>query len=116
MKELIRQICIRLSILLMALLLGMPCSVKRNIKQLLDVPLSEATSMGHSTAPCTNVCTENSIKKVVDAGKKKHKPDTSGLKTNSSQEIVLHSLSTAPIEGGIIHPIPIYILHEQYLI
>lgn len=110
------KIFLRLSIVVMVILLVVPCSLKREYKQTFDIPLSEAPisaqsihAYGCSLISRTSTPTKRSLKK-------KHvRPLLEWIPSIRGIEPQKHYSST-PFGKHIRTTVPIYILHEQYLI
>jgi len=101
----------------MLLLLCLPCSAKREIKLALDIPLNEIENKFSSSQ--YGICFETAVTKKVSgsfqfkAVKKYHCDNFSVF-----QQVILTSprFSTSFPEKKVSKIIPIYLLHEQYLI
>lgn len=114
----VRHIFIKAAIILMAFSICLPCSVKREIKQILDIPVSNLanTTKPNKTLVCQVFLKEITKKVSVSYQKKtpqKH-PFNSFVAFFQNNIFKQHAVSFVEIQ--IATPVPIYILHEQYLI
>ncbi len=96
----------------------LPCSVKREIKQVLNVPVAplEHSQKPNKTVICHTFAKEENQKVSVSCQQKDVQKyhDTFGF-TFYQTNLLQHNIF-AFSESKISAPVPIYILHEQYLI
>lgn len=101
---------------LVAFLVSVPCSVKREIKQAFNVPVS---NVEHSEKPNKTVVCQVTVKETVqtasaDRLKKDLKKQHFGVFTTA---VSTDKRKSTPVAQRTRHSsVPIYILHEQYLI
>jgi hypothetical protein len=105
-------------IILMTVFLCLPCSVKREIKQALNVPVAplEHSQKTNKAVICHTFTNDGNQKLSVspqqkDVQKPNHIFDFAFQQTNLLQH---HIFTFSEIKFSA--PVPIYILHEQYLI
>lgn len=115
MKGSIRHIFTNAIIILMTVFVCLPCSVKREIKQALDIPVAHLDKP-NKTIVCFSFTKADTQKSSVSC----HKKDTPKIDYNYSFtffsfSILKHSASSFS-EIRLVASVPIYILHEQYLI
>ncbi|MGC4233660.1 MAG: hypothetical protein QM594_11835 [Niabella sp.] len=118
MKSNVRHILIKTIIILMAVLVCLPCSLKRELKQALHIPVSEVkhAEKPNKTVVCQTLVQEENRKTSVSF----HKKDIQKYGTCFGPDVystlsIRHNI--IPLEEiDISAPIPIYILHEQYRI
>ena len=114
----IRPIFTKVIILLMTFLVGLPCAVKKDFKEVLNISVSD---LGQTEKPNKSiVCpgfskTENNNNSVSFKKKEVQKFDCNFGIIHYSSEIYhfnFHPFADLQIAASV----PIYILHEQYLI
>lgn len=119
MKKNRKQILSRAILLVMVVLLFLPCTVKQEIKQALDIPVS--TSERFEKPGRTAVCHTVILKEVrPSTAQHQDTPGSTGI-TSSSPLLPVPFYATTTSFGDILSttrttPVPIYILQEQYLI
>lgn len=103
----------------MLLFVCLPCSAKREIKLVLDVPLNELKNDQNSNLSATCFINVNkNIKKALDSVKDKDLKKHFLSDFSDFQKVLTASKiqSTSFPEKKVFKIIPIYLLHEQYLI
>lgn len=118
MKSNVRHILTKTIIIMMAVFICLPCSLKREIKQALHIPVAQLnhTEKPNKTAVCQTLVQEENRKTFVSFFKKDIQKDSASFLPDVYST---HSIShtTVPFAGtNVPILIPIYILHEQYLI
>lgn len=119
MKRSIRHIIAKTAIILMTVMICLPCTVKQEIKQALDVPISQLERFDKQTkaAVCQSI-TIDETRKGSDVNHENESTKYIGeLQSPPIPSIytVLHnSLPQSHLEYST--PVPIFVLHEQYLI
>jgi hypothetical protein len=118
MKGGIRHIFTKTIIILMTIFVSLPCTVKREVKQALNIPLS---SLEHSQKPNKAIVCQNFTKdKNQNLSVSYHKKNI--LKSHDSNPFALQQIQQLKHDSFLFSktkinaPVPIYILHEQYLI
>ncbi|OIV40424.1 hypothetical protein [Flavobacterium johnsoniae] len=114
-----KNILYRTIILLVLFFVCLPCSAKREIKLVLDVPVNELKNNQNSNLSATCfIYIDKTVKKALDSVKdkdlKKH-----FLSDFSDFQKVLNASKVQSIsfpKKKVFKIIPIYLLHEQYLI
>lgn len=116
MQDGIKNSITRTIIILMFFLLCLPCSAKREIKLTLDIPLNEIENKFSSTQ--SGICFITTVKKASVSFEAKVVKKYHSNNFSSFQHVILTSplFSTSFPEKKVSKIIPIYILHEQYLI
>lgn len=116
MKKSISFIFTHAVIILVMAFVSLPCSVKREIKQALNIPVSHSEKPNQAIVCATFIQEEN--RSISISGKKKdvEKQHLQASGFVFRETTALHH-PAFPFPG-INHPspVPIYILHEQYLI
>lgn len=114
------KILAKSAIYVMAILLFLPCTIKQEIKQVLDVPVSqmERFEKPGKTAICQSV-TVDEVRTVFESNAENDsKSFTDASSLASRPQIYYKSSSDAhPLrEKPFTSPIPIFVLYERYLI
>lgn len=102
----------------MAVFICLPCSLKREIKQALHIPVAQLnhTEKPNKTVVCQTLVQEENRETSVSFHKKDLQKQGSGLRPGVYAALSIPH-NTIPFAGTDVPiPIPIYILHEQYLI
>lgn len=113
-----KNIFTRTIMVLMMVFVCLSCAIKREIKQTLNIPIA---SLEHSEKPdktivCANF-TKNDGQKSSKSYQKKDLQKHHTTFNFAFHQINLLKLTIFPLSGAKTSvPIPIYILHEQYLI
>lgn len=118
MKFRIRHILSKTIIILLVLFVALPCSVKREIKQALNVPVADWGSTGKAkpSSLCQGHTKELSQTSSISFAKKELKANPVNVFFSFQQALTAYphhsSFSRTLASSGI----PIYQLHRQYLI
>ncbi|QHC86192.1 hypothetical protein AS589_16045 [Empedobacter brevis] len=118
MKISIRPFFTKVIVILMTFMVGLPCAVKKDFKEVLNIPVSD---LGQAEKPNKSVVcssfskTESNNNSVSYKKKEIQKFDYKFGRIQYSSEVLYFIFS--PFEDvEFTASIPIYILHEQYLI
>lgn len=118
MKNNARHILTKTIIIMMAVFICLPCSLKREIKQALHIPVAQLKHAEKSdkTVVCQTLAQEENRKHSHSIQKKDIQKYGAGLGQDVYSTFAIPHISI-PFTGiDIPISIPIYILHEQYLI
>jgi len=118
MKRMVRYIFTKAIIILMTFFVCLPCSAKKEFKQILEIPFSdlEASEKPNKNSICQTF-TKSEKTKLSTSNQKK---SLQKWNYNCDLTVILHktlNLHFNPfLNFQIASSVPIYILHEQYLI
>lgn len=105
-------------IILMTVFVCLPCSVKREIKQALNVPVApiEPSQKTNKTVICHTFTKDGNKKKSVSAQQKDVLKPNNTFDFYFQQTLLFQHNIFKFSESKFSAAVPIYILHEQYLI
>lgn len=115
----LKNILYRTIIILMLFFVCLPCSAKREIKLVLDIPVNEFKNNQNNNLSVTCFITKHkTFKKALDSVKDKDLKKDFLSNFSDFQKVVTSSKieNTSFSEKKGFQIIPIYLLHEQYLI
>lgn len=118
MKRVVRHIFTKAIIILMTFFVCLPCSAKKEFKQILEIPFSglESSEKPNKNSICQNFTKSEKTKLSTS----KQEKVLQKWNYNCDLNVILHktlSLNFSPfLNIQIASSVPIYILHEQYLI
>lgn len=105
----------KMSIISMILMLCLPCTIKREIKKSFNIPVSEKTAKINQFSTCSGFLNEISgstsslLSKTIPKGQVRWYGAT-------QKTVIADQCKTSNSSYGVVCPVPIFILHEQYLI
>ena len=116
----VNKIVAKSAIYVMAILLCLPCTIKQEIKQVLDVPVSQLEQFVKpgKTAICQSV-TVDQVRTVFESNAEddsKQFTDVSSLTSRPQTNDKLSHEAYPSRDKPFTSPIPIFVLHERYLI
>lgn len=119
MKLDIQNMWMKVAILVVTFLICIPCSAKRELKQVLDIPVSYENTKNNADQLVE--CSDYLVKKQSKNNQTDHATFNPIITSISNLHLfcepLLKGLVIDEIERlEIIYPIPIYIVHEQYRI
>lgn len=108
----------KILILLIAVLVCLPCTIKREIKQAFSIPVAQLNDSVklNKIAVCSTGERDTYIGISVVSKKNQAEYNYHSIYTNAFPKKNVQNLSSPLQEGQQVAFVPIYILHEQYLI
>lgn len=117
MQQSLTHIFRKIAVLFLTAFVCLPCSLKREIKQTLNIPIAENTVKYNQSILCANYISGTHKNVSVSVKKKKETLNRNDHYFDNFQKaIVAYSLQASFAEKEISFSVPIFILNEQYLI